>query len=62
MLRIKILNQKNHPFTHKIKLYGMSIEFILIAFFVLIVAFVTAVYVNQHFKKKITNHHGTTIR
>lgn len=41
---IKILNRKNHPFTNKIKVHGVSIEIILIAAFVLIVLFLGAVY------------------
>ena len=47
MLRIKILNRKNHPFTNKIKIYGVSIEVILITFFILIVLFVMSVYIKR---------------
>jgi hypothetical protein len=52
MLRIKILDRKNHPFSNKIKVYGISIEAILITFFILIVLFVTAVYIKGPFQKK----------
>jgi hypothetical protein len=47
MLRIKILNRKYHPFTNKIKVYGISIEAILIASFILMVLFVMAVYIKR---------------
>ncbi len=61
MLRIKILNKKGHPFANKIKVYGISIEAILITFFVLIILFVSAVYLKQHPKKE-TIRHSTTIQ
>jgi uncharacterized membrane protein len=60
MLRIKVLNKKNHPFTNKIKLYGMSIEAILIGSFVLIVLLMAAYYIQSHKKKKQTNPHSIT--
>jgi len=59
MLRIKILNRKNHPFANKIKVYGMSLEAILITSFIVIVLFVTLFYLKQnHYKKKEKNLHG----
>ena len=39
MFCIKILNRRNHPYTNKIKVYGVNIEAILIGFFILIVFF-----------------------
>jgi hypothetical protein len=62
MLRIKILNKNHHPFANKIKVYGISIEAILISSFILIVLFLAAVRLNQKNKKKDTIHHGTTTR
>jgi hypothetical protein len=61
MLRIKVLNKKNHPFSNKIKLYGMSIEAILIGSFVLIVLLMTAYYIQSHKKKKQTNPQRTAL-
>lgn len=52
MLRIKILNRKNHPFAYKIKVYGISIEAILLTFLILIVLFVMAVYIKGPSNKK----------
>lgn len=52
MLRIKILDSKNHPFTNKIKVYGISIETILIIAFALVVLFVVAVYFTRPVKKE----------
>lgn len=52
MLRIKILNRKNHPFTHAIKIYGMSIEVILTISFLAVVVFATAVYISQVRRKR----------
>jgi len=53
MFRIKVLNKKNHPFTGKIKVYGISIEAILITAFIAIVLFLTGVYM-QNKKQKNT--------
>lgn len=47
MIRIKALNNKNHPFSNKIKVYGLSLEAILITSFILIVLFAMAVYINR---------------
>jgi hypothetical protein len=44
MPRIKVFSKKNRAGTHKIKIYGISIEAILIASFILIVLFVIAVW------------------
>ena len=52
MLRIKILNRKNHPFTNKIKVYGVSIEIILITSFILIVLLMMAVYIKRPSQKE----------
>jgi len=52
MLRIKILDNKNHPFAYKIKVCEISIEVILLTFFILIVMFVTVVYIKGHSNKK----------
>ena len=52
MPRIKILNRQNHPFTYKIKIYGISIEAILIAAFILIALLMIVVYVNGPSKKE----------
>jgi hypothetical protein len=62
MLRIKVLNKKNHPFTNKIKLYGVSIETILIGSFVLIVLLMAAYYLQSHKNKKQANRHDITTK
>jgi hypothetical protein len=48
MSDIKILNRRNHPYRHKIKVYGISIGIILVFFFILVVLFVIAVYSKQN--------------
>jgi hypothetical protein len=55
MLRIKTLNRKNHPFTNKIKVYGMSLETILITSFLIVVVFVLLFSLNQNRNKKKEN-------
>jgi hypothetical protein len=62
MLRIKVLNKKNHPFTNRIKLYGVSIETILIGSFVLVVLVVGAYYFQSHKNRKQANPHGITTK
>ena len=52
MFRIKILHRRNHPFTNKIKVYGVSIEAILIGFFILIMFFLSAAYFSRRHKNK----------
>jgi hypothetical protein len=52
MLRIKVVNKKNHPFANKIKVYGISIEAILITFFILIVLLASASYLMPKHKKE----------
>jgi len=64
MCDIKILNRKNHPFTHKIKIYGVSIEVILIASFAFVVLFLAGVYIKQKYKRKpaINRSHHSAIK
>lgn len=62
MLWIKTLNRKNHPYTNKIKVYGISLEAILIVSFIVIVLFVMLSYLKQdHHGKKEKNSHGIII-
>lgn len=62
MLWIKVLNRKNHPFTHKVKIYGISIETILIASFIGIVLLLIVVPAKQSHKQKQTIHHAVSTR
>jgi hypothetical protein len=61
MFRIKILHRRNHPFTNKIKVYGVSIEAILIGFFILIVFFLSAVYFSRRHKKEINSSYVSSL-
>ncbi|HEX7844792.1 MAG TPA: hypothetical protein VF476_03265 [Chitinophagaceae bacterium] len=58
MLRIKILNRKYHPYAGKVKMYGISLERILIISFVSIILLVGAVYIGQTYKKKKELHNN----
>jgi len=55
MLRIKILTKRNHPFAHKVKVNGVSLEVVLLTFFILIVLFLAAVSIKHSHK---TNKKG----
>lgn len=60
MLRIKILDKKNHPFSNRLKLYGMSIEAILIGSFALVVLLMSAYYIQSRKKGQQKNLHSIT--
>lgn len=50
-MRLKILNRKDYPFINKIKVYGVSIDAILILSFALIVLVVLTVYLKRPAQK-----------
>lgn len=60
MLRIKILNMKNHSLNHTA--YGINIKAIMFASFVLVVLLLVAAELNHKHKKNEPIYHGTTIR
>ena len=49
---VKIINRNTNAFADKEKIHGLSIEVILIAFFMIIVLFLIAVSIKQPHKKK----------
>lgn len=48
---VKIVNRKSHSFTSQLKVYGVSLEAILISSFIIIVLFLLAVHIKQPAKK-----------